>query len=405
MTFKLTPQEKDKVRNDPKLQKFFRKKNPSPSTKKTYHYTFENFYKATGLTLSDAIEKARKEEEKGLPLPDRKIDDHFGDFRDFMLEKDSSAATIKKGFTQIRALYRKNGIILPDNDWDIPDNNKTLTTEDLPGIEEIKTAMEESSPLFKAIIILMASSGMGRAEILSLTIQDLLDAINSKNKHVQIVANDLTDIPQLKKKLGDQVMPLQWCIERIKMRYKKREPYITFSTPESLDYILRYFKLTRNRKVPKPEPEQKLFYSYRAKPLADNGFLSYFGKLNERCGWKKKNRQAYFRSHHLRKWFANQLIKTSMGYIDTNRLLGHQALNKSDASYFLSDPDELYRKYLENMDSLTIYSKVQTYDNTDERVQELEELRKQDQLEIKQLRQIIERELLHKQNPPKDIKE
>lgn len=358
------------IRKDPLLEFFFEEREQSESTRKGYSYHFLNYYKATGLTPSKAIEEADEDEKLGLKLSRRRIRKRQIEYRDYLKKRNASPASIKQGLTMIRSFYSANDIILPKPPAIKPENNDQIdTTNELPGLEEIKKAFMKSKPLYQSIIVLMASSGMGRAEIMSLTIHNLLDALNSLDRITKFTLEDLQDIPLLREKLPTIIGPLQWTVQRVKMRHTGRGPYCTFSTPESLDYILRYMEMVR----PKPETiEEKIFLNRDGNPITDHGFDDYFRSLNRRCGWGLKGKQAYFRSHSLRKWFANKLENTSLGYNNTNRLLGHEPLNKTDASYFKANPEVMKSLYYDNMDAVTLFSKIEVHDKTDERVAELE---------------------------------
>lgn len=355
---------------DPLLEFFYEEREQSKATRKGYAYHFLNYYKATGLTPSKAIEEADEDEKLGLKLSRRRIRKRQIEYRDYLKKRNASILSIKQGLTMIRSFYSANDVILPKPPVIKPvQNDQAETTNELPGLEEIKKALMKAKPQYQSIIILMASSGMGRAEIMSLTIQNLLEALNSLDKKIKYTVEDLQDIPLLREKLPKTIGPLQWTVQRVKMRHTGRGPYITFSTPESLDYLLRYMEMVR----PQPEDiDEKIYLNREGNPITDHGFDDYFRSLNQRAGWGLNGKQAYFRSHSLRKWFANQLENTTLGYNNTNRLLGHEPLNKTDASYFKPNPEVMKSLYYDNMDAVTIYSKLEVHDKTNERVVELE---------------------------------
>ena len=378
------------------MVKFFRKRKQKQVTRETYAYHLLNYYKATGLTPTEAIEEAHKEEDTIKRLSDRSIEDHQIEYVEYLENQKASLTSIQTGLTMVRTFYSNFDVILPKPPVIRPDQEGDEvmdTTEELPGLEEIKKAMDKATPLYKSIIVLMASSGMGRGEILRLTIQDLINAIS---RYADITIDDLQDIDSLRKKLPEKIGPLEWKIYRAKMRHKNRKKYITFSTPESLDYLLRYLELVRA----KPQSSAEMLYLYKkGTPMTNAGFDDYFRTLNSRCGWGKRGKQVYFRSHSLRKFFTNQLVNSSLGFNNTNWLLGHEPLNKTDASYFKPNPQVMYDLYYNNMDLVTIFSTIEVHDKTNERVTELETQIEQMRKANEEMARSIQQMALQSQNP------
>ena len=57
-------------------------------------------------------------------------------------------------------------------------DKKEETYEDLPTMDDVKRSLEYSNATYRAITLLMVSSGMSRAEISSLTFKDLYKAFS-----------------------------------------------------------------------------------------------------------------------------------------------------------------------------------------------------------------------------------
>jgi integrase len=253
----------------------------------------------------------------------------------------------------------------------------------------------------------MVSSGMGRAEIISLTVQDFVNSISDYFDKPLTIPLDIDRIRQILDRINAPVAT--WKIRRIKTSGK----YTTFSTPESVFAIINYLE-----KQPPESMNRKLFVPRRYSPkgvkmdniykkavasfssLDPSAFSATFQRINKKCGFGKQNGHSKFRSHSLRKFFASQLMKTSMGQLNTDWLLGHRMKNQVQAAYFLKDPQHLRLKYREVMDAVTITEQVEVRVVTDERLQELEEGRKRDQKRIDELEKIIKRRLQIEQVPP-----
>jgi integrase len=347
------------IATDPLLQEFFQNRGQKTSTRESYLFTFRLYYEATGLTPTLMIDEAEDDEDANLRLRRRRITKHLSNFHQFLENKNYTSESVAKHLTFIRTFYRHFDIKLPNK----PKIQKDTTVKKLPELDDIKLAVGRSNLCFQSIIVLMSSSAMGRSEISNLTIQDFL---NSISKYAKLSLNDMTDVGEIRYKLTDkQVGPLIWKIQRIKTGLN----YTTFSTPESLDYILRYLES-------KPAPETtdtKLFLNQWKLPFKHKTFNQYFRDLNTRCGWGKQGKQIFFRSHNLRKWFARQLENTSLGYLNTRRLMGHVVMDDTSRRYFKVDEDYLYNEYYANMDNVSIFSRETVHEPSHEKMHENEE--------------------------------
>jgi hypothetical protein len=79
--------------------------------------------------------------------------------------------------------------------------------------------------------------------------------------------------------------PLTWIIRRVKTSFD----YVTFSTPESLEYILLYLE----SKKPVQSFDDQLFMNKLGNPLTYKTFSQYFRDLNIRCGFGIQGRSIY----------------------------------------------------------------------------------------------------------------
>jgi integrase len=78
----------------------------------------------------------------------------------------------------VRTYYDENDITLPKTfRRNKRTDRKNILYTDLPTMKEIKELIEYADKTFKAIILLGVSSGMGRAEICSLTFKHYMDAM------------------------------------------------------------------------------------------------------------------------------------------------------------------------------------------------------------------------------------
>ena len=382
------------IDSDPTFKEFLDTRNIRERTLENYKYHLKNFCQITDKTPTQLIEEAEEEEDSGIKLRKRKIKRYLAKFKENYTERGYSENHIKIGLTSVRTFYRAFKIQLPQSTLKRTNNEETFESiEELPTTEEIKKALEYASPTYKAIILLMVSSGMGRAEIISLTVQDFINSISDYfDKPITLPL----DIDRISQKLDRINAPVAtWEIRRIKTSAK----YTTFSTPESIFAILNCLK-----KQPPESMNRKLFVPRQYSPkgakmdniykkavasfssLDPSAFSATFQRINKKSGFGKQNGHSKFRSHSLRKFFASQLMKTSMGQLNTDCLLGHRMKNQDQAAYLLKEPQLLRLKYREVMDAVTITEKVEVRVVTDKRLQELEK----EIEEVKKTKKILE---------------
>jgi len=106
--------------------------------------------------------------------------------------------------------------------------------------------------------------------------------------------------------------------------------------------------------------------------IGSTPFSKYFNQLNEKAGFKNHQRQIFFKSHSLRKFFATTLLKNDFPQIKADWLLGHR-VDPVTESYFKPSPESLKSDYLKVLPHLTITEKLEVKSITDERLRELED--------------------------------
>ncbi|MGI6481686.1 MAG: tyrosine-type recombinase/integrase [Methanobacterium sp.] len=349
---------------DPLLEEYL-DRDLRASTKRNYRIHLETYQKVTGLTLTELIEEAESEEDLGIRPRNRKIKKHLKKFHKYLENEDYTTLSVKINLSSIRSFYRYFDIELPNQRSKYKKDKINITTDDLPGKKEIKKALKFSNIKYQAIILTMSSSAMGASEVVSLKVKDLIKGLG---KNVSLKQNGLIDINKTREILDlKKNNVITWTVTRQKTGQK----YITFSTPEALEAILNYLE-----SEPPSSPHDGLFRAKARKKLAVKSLYEYFRKLNVRCGWKKIGTQSYFRSHHLRKFWANQMEKRALGYKDSRLLMGHASESiqgSTGAAYFKPDHDHLRQQYIQSMDAVMINWKVKTEIVNDAKLEKMEE--------------------------------
>ena len=78
----------------------------------------------------------------------------------------------------------------------------------------------------------------------------------------------------------------------------------------------------------------------------------YFNRLNRKCGFGKPDREAFFRSHALRKYFATT-ISEEIPKLKVDRMLGHRVDSQTN-SYFKTNLPELKETYIQAIPFISI---------------------------------------------------
>jgi len=132
-------------------------------------------------------------------------------------------------------------------------------------------------------------------------------------------------------------------------------PYTTFSTYESIESILLYLKSS-----PAIEDDYLFRSQQTDKQIPQKTIGNQFNIINYRAGFGKVDRQIFFRSHNLRKYFTNVLHKNKVTKERIDWMLGHQ-IDSTSNSYFKSDTSDLKEEYTRCIKDLSM-EKVEVRD-------------------------------------------
>lgn len=314
-------------------------KNHSDETRRIYKHAVDNYTKFCSMSLSELLEEAESEEEKGIRWKKRKLKRRLLTYRQYLIEN-YTLNTVRTMMSPILTIYRYYEIEI----LDIPTINKKavntpepITFKDLPDKEVIRQAINIATPQMKPIIYFMASSGCARRETLNLTIQDYIDALSEYTTK--------TDIIDIINELGPNcnVIPTFNIL-----RQKTGKYYTTYCSPEAVNAINTYLL---SRKDPLTG-DKELF------KIEDNYLVVKFIHLNNELGLGKVGNLNRFRSHMLRKFHASALYNDGMSLDSVNDLQG-KAKNKTDQAYFMTNPEDLKNEYIKHVHAVTINQDVE----------------------------------------------
>lgn len=357
------------IQEDPIFANYLEEKLLKPRTIENYSYHMLRYCNSVEMTPTQLMEEAEYEEEERIPLRKRKLKEHLKNFELFLTVKDYSKKHQESAMGAIRNFYSWHDIQLPR-----PRPNRANRThetiEDIPDKEDIRKALTHCNLKYKAIILLMASSGMGSAEVRSLKIQDFLDSLL---EYLRRPLNLPLDIDQIRQTLeGKIVIPL-FNIERIKTSM----PYTTFASPESVNAILEFLDA-----FPPNSVDNFLFPATtrnKNKAIESNTFSTYFKRLNDVCGFGQVNRTSKFHSHALRKYFATTLINKDIKQWSIDAMLGHAIKNRTTGAYFKPDPSHIKNDYLKIVEDLSIIEEFDIKHLQTDEYKELQALKRAEQ--------------------------
>ncbi|NMO09508.1 tyrosine-type recombinase/integrase [Methanobacterium subterraneum] len=377
---------------DSMVKEFFLAKNIRESTKNHYLIRLRYYCDFIEKTPSQMIEEAEAEEEERLRMRKRKIRKYFLSWLDELQTKGYSRNTISSFFTSVKTFYRFFEIELPNVNIEIKkDNSKSF--EKIPTKEDIKKALNHANIKYKAMILLMSSSGMGSSEIRNLTYGNFLESIKEYYKPTK---NEQFDIAQITEVLQEKrtVIPT-WKINR----FKTGMPYVTFSTPESVEALLVYMN-SRQNKNPFKSLNDWLFVSDGTQ-MSGHVLATYFRRINDKSGFEKLKHSVFFHTHALRKFFGTTLHKKGIQRLNYDFMMGHK-IDQIAEAYIKPNVDSLKREYMICIEDLSIESvkfrriesgEIKTIVNElNEKDRQIKEIREEQKLNDVKMEQTIEEE-------------
>lgn len=359
------------------VELFLQNRDLAEKTRIRYLHAIKIYSEFINETPTQWIEEAENEEEDRIRMRKRKIKTYQLDFKKFLESKNYTTWTIKSMIIPIRIFYKEYDIEIPD--LKIKNTTPEETYDDIPSKEDIRLALQFANLKYRAIILLFSSSGMGVAELLSIKYHDLL---NSLKEYITIPQNTYIDIEELihlikvQKETNPIIIPT-WQLTR----KKTGKPFISFSTPESLDILLEYLKSDPPQKLETP-----LIRGYDPnKPLNRRALFKHLERINDKCEFGKPHRQIKIRSHAIgRKYFTNVLYHNGLQQLSIDFFLAH-TIDKTTSAYFKNDIESLKNQYITCIDNLSI-------EDTEVRILESEDKKLLNELQAKNVEKDLELE-------------
>lgn len=319
------------------FEQFVAERNLSKATIKQYKTSLREYTRYNQMSLDELIEEADNEEEEGIRLKKRTLRQRLVNYRKYIVAKDSKH-TIQNKMTQVKSFYRHFEIEIPTLPY-MSDKNirkeKPIGFKDLPTKSIIREALDFSSLMMRAFILLQCSSGMAKAECLSLTVGQFLESCGK-----------LDESKSIKEMLIELYSSEEMIIPTFTMkRGKVNEYYYTFCSPEAVHEIVKML-LNANRKLELNSPLFKVSSNY----------INYLmGQINDILGLGKVGIYNRFRSHMLRKFNATMLCngENALSEAEVDFIQG-RSRGKIRETYLKKNPVELKHKYINAMNNVLI---------------------------------------------------
>ena len=305
---------------------------------------------------TELIEDAEEDIKAGKLLRQRRYFDYFIKFEQWL--KKEGYASVKGNITSVKAFFQFYQVMdLPKTKFRAANaeegveanNNVRITKEDIKDMMSVCRYRRD-----EAIILVMASSGLGSAEVRTLTIGDFLKGYNEETKITKLYSK----------------------------RIKTKKHFITFISPETTDMVLEYLEKERKFKAWNANGEKSLnlkeLNKYKAQPLfaeikhvstkkdkgiglSKSGLIRILKDISRRLDRvvvnedRTQNNLVYneLRAHNLRKYFNTSMKNAGCPDFAVEYMMGHR-IDSTKATYYLRNDEELENLYLKFMPSVTI---------------------------------------------------
>jgi len=322
------------------FEKFIESRNLEESTIRGYRTVISQYESFCGMKIDELIREALDDEEKYKNIHKRGIYDRILDFRTSLVKTGKlEISTINAKILKLHGLYSHYGVTFPPIK-PLKNNQKQLTYYDLPNKEHISMALDATGVQNQALILFLASSGTGRSECASITIEDFIDATSEYHS-----GGSLEDVIGELSAIEEPLVPT-FSLKR----FKTQKEYYAFCTPEASFAILKYLKHRLKVLNLKDKNEGELDLSQPLFGTTSRGIGDKLSVINDNLEFGVKGKFRFFKPSSLRKFFASN-IGLSGEYIDM--LQGRKRSSVQDV-YIKPNPKFLKEIYMEAMDNVTI---------------------------------------------------
>lgn len=334
----------------PEIANWLNGKHLKKGTRNTYLHDIKTFCNFIQKTPKQILDDYKKEQFSIPDMTERSIFQDIPNYNYYMSEEKKFAPkTIAKKSSALKSLLDSNYIMPPRSlvvkaADPLPENDDIFLTR-----EQIIEMLDFSKhPRNKAIILLMATSGMGSGEIRTL-----------KGKNIDFRGQGHARINHV--------------------RYKTGNKYYTFISPEAVKALKEYWK-HREKIRGKPLTQNDLAFvvldteADKERPITDRRLAKIFRRIGENIGYEPESPKEFIktRSHAVRKFFSNTLDDLGVNEGDIDWLLGHKQ-SKLKKTYLGKKKEErMENLYLEHLPHLSFFDEIHIEMPDTERIDALE---------------------------------
>jgi site-specific recombinase XerD len=318
------------ITNDPKLQRWFDNFELSVRTQEVYTKYLTIFCQCINKTPSELIQEAITEIKSGLMPSERKIGEYVAIYKKYLRDKDLADKSQAVAIACIKSFFKAYDIPLP-SDIRTPRKPAAMKENQTPLTKaDVKKLITNAKNLRdKAIILLMATSGMARREIRTLRM---------KNMSFDSTGIAVFDV----------------------FREKTKTDYITFGSVEATKAIKDYIEeRNRDERLKVKGKDDLVFVTYvsgvnskAGDQIGESDFTHIFGILAGQLGFKNGDYFIKTRSHALRSFFSSTLENAGCPKSKVDFMLGHSR-SGTDTAYFHPDRDLLKQLYIDYLPYLS----------------------------------------------------
>lgn len=300
------------------IRKWFSLRSLAKSTQQVYLIYMKQFLQYHKTTLYQVYITAYKEQEENIPDTIRNITNLILDYKYYLDNSNYSDSTKYLKLKVIVSFCRAYKIDIPEirqkrRICEAKNYERPITKDEL-------LLMLNTSPLREqAFLSIQATTGMGSKEVRTLTIWNVLQCINKEcNTHYESVR----DIIENKNEILSHKM-FEINIVREKVNYR----YITFTTSEAMEKLLRYIEYRHtychDNLLLKDDVDEFIFVTKYGEPMGQKAVTAMYRVMGERVGFKTRPHQyRFWRSHNIRKYFYN-IVEECVGQEYADEWLGH----------------------------------------------------------------------------------
>lgn len=313
-----------------------------------------------GKNLSELLQEAKDENHSQIEIMDRKITLNLLRFKKYLIECGKAPGTINQQYSAVVSFYKSFQITLPTIRMDRGDIGLEKNMGKRMDRKDIQRMASMASPRERALIYLMALSGMGQQEARDLKINKFLEVASQA---INVDLKSVSDLFLHEEQVLQEVLTLD--IRRKKVNYK----HITFIPPETSREIINYLKerfYGRNEYIRIKNKTDYIFVNVWGEKLGRGSIVTNFRNAGFAAGFEKEfGSYSFWRSHSLRKYFISKIINKSGDKTIADYMAGH-AINAQDRTYWEANPNDLKKLYLQVLPHLSIDQIKMRYIDSDE---------------------------------------